>query len=80
MYNTTYRVVLAGQARPLILGVAPAPERQFRIERGLMRNEHEYGAAEMRRWYCGLDLLPGGLGIGKHRTQADGRAGLNCRA
>jgi aminoglycoside phosphotransferase (APT) family kinase protein len=40
MYNTTYRVALAGHARPLILRVAPAPERQFQIERGLMRNEH----------------------------------------
>jgi aminoglycoside phosphotransferase (APT) family kinase protein len=40
MYNTTYRVTLAGRDRPVILRVAPAPERQFRIERELMRNEH----------------------------------------
>lgn len=40
MYNTTYRVALAGQEAPVIVRVAPAPGRQFRIERGLMRNEH----------------------------------------
>ncbi|MEV6949717.1 aminoglycoside phosphotransferase family protein [Streptomyces sp. NPDC051172] len=40
MYNTTYRVVVAGQERPVILRVAPVPERQFRSERQLMRNEY----------------------------------------
>ena len=40
MYNTVYRVTLAGRDRPVILRAAPVPERQFRIERGLMRNEH----------------------------------------
>lgn len=38
-YNSTYRVELDGR-RPVILRVAPEPARQFRIERGLMRNEH----------------------------------------
>lgn len=40
MYNTVYRVTLAGQDRPVILRVAPVPDRQLRIERELMRNEH----------------------------------------
>jgi aminoglycoside phosphotransferase (APT) family kinase protein len=40
MYNTVYRVTLAGHGRPVVLRVAPAAERQLRIERGLMRNEH----------------------------------------
>ena len=40
MYNTTYRLDLAGQERPVILRVAPAPERQFRSEHQLMRNEY----------------------------------------
>ncbi|MFF4802263.1 phosphotransferase family protein [Streptomyces sp. NPDC001351] len=40
MYNTTYRVDLVGQERPVILRVAPAPERQFRSEHQLMRNEY----------------------------------------
>lgn len=39
MYNNTYRVDL-GENRPVILRVAPEPARQYRIERGLMRNEH----------------------------------------
>jgi aminoglycoside phosphotransferase (APT) family kinase protein len=38
-YNSTYRVALEGH-RPVILRVAPEPDRQFRIERELMRNEH----------------------------------------
>lgn len=38
MYNSTYRVEIAG-AEPVILRVAPAPDRQFRSERELMRNE-----------------------------------------
>jgi aminoglycoside phosphotransferase (APT) family kinase protein len=45
MYNTTYRVELdisggthAGQT--VILRIAPTANRQFRIERDLMRNEH----------------------------------------
>ncbi|GGQ32540.1 phosphotransferase family protein [Streptosporangium pseudovulgare] len=40
MYNTTYRVTVTGQERPVILRVAPEPERQFRSERRLMRNEY----------------------------------------
>ncbi|GAA3425882.1 hypothetical protein GCM10018953_30650 [Streptosporangium nondiastaticum] len=40
MYNTTYRVTVTGQERPVILRVAPEPERQFRSERQLMRNEY----------------------------------------
>jgi aminoglycoside phosphotransferase (APT) family kinase protein len=39
-YNTTYRVTLAGADQPVILRVAPAPGRQFRVERELMRAEH----------------------------------------
>ncbi|MGH3991874.1 MAG: phosphotransferase family protein, partial [Pseudonocardiaceae bacterium] len=39
MYNNTYRVDI-GENRPVILRVAPEPARQYRIERGLMRNEH----------------------------------------
>ncbi|MGH3752503.1 MAG: phosphotransferase family protein [Pseudonocardiaceae bacterium] len=38
MYNNTYRVDI-GADRPVILRVAPEPARQYRIERGLMRNE-----------------------------------------
>ncbi|MBO2461455.1 aminoglycoside phosphotransferase family protein [Actinomadura sp. LCR2-06] len=38
MYNSTYRVQVAG-AEPVILRVAPEPGRQFRSERELMRNE-----------------------------------------
>jgi aminoglycoside phosphotransferase (APT) family kinase protein len=37
-YNNVYRLDLAGR-EPAILRVAPAPARQFRIERELMRNE-----------------------------------------
>lgn len=40
MYNNSYRVQVNGQARPVVLRVAPAPERQFRSERELMRNEY----------------------------------------
>jgi len=40
MYNNTYRVAVVGQERPVILRVAPAPDRQFRSERQLMRNEY----------------------------------------
>lgn len=39
MYNNTYRVDV-GEERPVILRVAPEPARQYRIERGLMRNEY----------------------------------------
>ncbi|MGL5827063.1 MAG: phosphotransferase family protein [Nocardioides sp.] len=39
MYNSTFRVELAGQG-PVILRVAPEPARQFSSERGLMRNEY----------------------------------------
>jgi aminoglycoside phosphotransferase (APT) family kinase protein len=38
-YNNTYKVDI-GADRPVILRVAPAPERQSRIERELMRNEY----------------------------------------
>jgi aminoglycoside phosphotransferase (APT) family kinase protein len=38
-YNSTYRVDI-GAGQPVILRVAPAPARQFRAERELMRNEH----------------------------------------
>ncbi|MGW7363930.1 phosphotransferase family protein [Streptomyces sp. NPDC054841] len=40
MYNTTLRVALAGQERPVILRIAPKPDRQFSSERALMRNEY----------------------------------------
>jgi aminoglycoside phosphotransferase (APT) family kinase protein len=40
MYNSTYKVELACQDRPMILRVAPEPDRQFRSERELMRNEY----------------------------------------
>ncbi|WP_243708942.1 aminoglycoside phosphotransferase family protein [Actinomadura sp. GC306] len=39
MYNSTYRVEIVG-TEAVVLRVAPAPERQFRSERELMRNEH----------------------------------------
>ncbi|WP_427018054.1 phosphotransferase family protein [Pseudarthrobacter sp. P1] len=38
-YNSTYRVDLRGEG-PVIVLIAPEPYRQFRLERGLMRNEH----------------------------------------
>lgn len=40
MYNSVYRVTVAGHERPVILRVAPEPARQFRSERRLMRNEY----------------------------------------
>jgi aminoglycoside phosphotransferase (APT) family kinase protein len=40
MYNNTYRLEVKGQSRPVVLRVAPAPQRQFRSERELMRNEY----------------------------------------
>jgi aminoglycoside phosphotransferase (APT) family kinase protein len=40
MYNSTYRLSVAGQDRPVILRAAPAPDRQFCSERELMRNEY----------------------------------------
>lgn len=39
MYNTTLRVHVSGEERPVILRVAPPPHKQFRSERALMRNE-----------------------------------------
>ncbi|KAA2253828.1 aminoglycoside phosphotransferase family protein [Solihabitans fulvus] len=39
LYNNTLRVDIAGRD-PVILRVAPRPDRQARIERALMRNEH----------------------------------------
>ncbi|MFF3877422.1 phosphotransferase family protein [Streptomyces sp. NPDC001978] len=40
MYNTTYRITAAGLPEPVILRIAPAPDRQFASERELMRNEY----------------------------------------
>ncbi|MEU9088264.1 aminoglycoside phosphotransferase family protein [Streptomyces sp. NPDC048357] len=40
MYNTTYRLDLAGRAEPVVLRVAPEPARQFQSERELMRAEY----------------------------------------
>ncbi|MFC9654216.1 phosphotransferase family protein, partial [Streptomyces sp. NPDC056937] len=40
MYNSTYRLTMEGQQRPVVLRVAPEPTRQFRSERHLMRNEY----------------------------------------
>lgn len=40
MYNSVYRVALAGRAEPVILRVAPEEGRQFHSERHLMRNEY----------------------------------------
>jgi aminoglycoside phosphotransferase (APT) family kinase protein len=57
-YNSTYRVMLEGH-RPVILRVAPEPDRQFRIERALMRNEHATAA-----YLAGLGrLLPRTLAV-----------------
>jgi len=39
MYNTTLRVHVTGEERPVILRVAPPPHKQFCSERALMRNE-----------------------------------------
>ncbi|WP_128380415.1 phosphotransferase family protein [Streptomyces cavernae] len=40
MYNTTSRITADGLGAPVILRVAPAPERQFASEHALMRNEY----------------------------------------
>jgi aminoglycoside phosphotransferase (APT) family kinase protein len=40
MYNSTYRVELDEREEPVILRVAPTPDRQFSSERELMRNEY----------------------------------------
>ncbi|MFC0057795.1 phosphotransferase family protein [Streptomyces actinomycinicus] len=40
MYNTTYRITAESLPEPVILRIAPAPDRQFASERGLMRNEY----------------------------------------
>ncbi|MFC9817827.1 phosphotransferase family protein [Streptomyces virginiae] len=40
MYNTTYRIDLAGREEPVVLRVAPEPARQFHSERELMRAEY----------------------------------------
>jgi aminoglycoside phosphotransferase (APT) family kinase protein len=39
MYNTTVRVHVAGEGRPVVLRVAPPLKKQFRSEHALMRNE-----------------------------------------
>lgn len=39
MYNTTLRVHVTGEDRPVVLRVAPLPHKQFRSEHALMRNE-----------------------------------------
>ncbi|MEV6598830.1 aminoglycoside phosphotransferase family protein [Actinoplanes sp. NPDC051346] len=38
-YNNTYLVVVTGRPQPVVLRVAPPPDRQFRSEHQLMRNE-----------------------------------------
>ncbi|MFE5614191.1 phosphotransferase family protein [Streptomyces sp. NPDC056524] len=40
MYNTTYRIDLAGREEPVVLRVAPEPGRQFHSEQELMRAEY----------------------------------------
>ncbi|MFJ9381127.1 phosphotransferase family protein [Streptomyces sp. NPDC101455] len=40
MYNTTYRISADSLRSPVVLRIAPAPERQFASERELMRNEY----------------------------------------
>ncbi|MGW2892647.1 phosphotransferase family protein [Streptomyces griseoruber] len=40
MYNNTYRLVAEGLDGPVILRIAPAPQRQFASEHELMRNEY----------------------------------------
>ncbi|MFE6911905.1 phosphotransferase family protein [Streptomyces erythrochromogenes] len=40
LYNTTYRIDLAGREEPVVLRVAPEPARQFHSERELMRAEY----------------------------------------
>src|SRR5690606_33381715 len=39
MYNTTYKVMIEGRERPVVMRFAPEPGRQARSERELMRNE-----------------------------------------
>ncbi|WP_405762188.1 aminoglycoside phosphotransferase family protein [Streptomyces sp. NBC_01420] len=39
-YNNTYRVDLGGDDRPVVLRVAPEPDRQARADPEMMRNEH----------------------------------------
>ncbi len=38
-YNNAYRVELAGRP-PVVLRIAPQPDRQFRVDKALMRNEY----------------------------------------
>ncbi|MGW6706119.1 phosphotransferase family protein [Streptomyces sp. NPDC054956] len=40
MYNTTYRLDVAGREEPVVLRIAPEPGLQFHSERELMRNEY----------------------------------------
>ncbi|KMO96067.1 phosphotransferase family protein [Streptomyces roseus] len=40
MYNTTYRIDLGGREEPVVLRVAPEPDRQFHSEQELMRAEY----------------------------------------
>ncbi|MER8097888.1 phosphotransferase family protein [Streptomyces goshikiensis] len=54
MYNTTYRIDLAGRAKPVVLRVALEPARQFHSERELMRVEY----ASMPWLAPVADLLP----------------------
>ncbi|MET7336488.1 aminoglycoside phosphotransferase family protein [Nonomuraea sp. NPDC005650] len=39
-YNSTYRVMVEGRARPVVVRFAPEPAAQFGSERELMRNEY----------------------------------------
>ncbi|MEV1170528.1 aminoglycoside phosphotransferase family protein [Nonomuraea sp. NPDC049784] len=39
-YNSTYRVTVEGEARPVVVRFAPEPGAQFGSERELMRNEY----------------------------------------
>lgn len=38
-YNNAYRIQLSGRS-PVVLRVAPAPERQFAVEQAMLRNEY----------------------------------------
>ncbi|OIJ85640.1 hypothetical protein [Streptomyces colonosanans] len=40
MYHTTHRITAAGLGEPVILWIAPAPERQSVSARELLRNEY----------------------------------------
>ncbi|WP_307820634.1 aminoglycoside phosphotransferase family protein [Streptomyces sp. BRB081] len=40
MYNSTYRVTVAGREQAVIVRIAPEPQRQFTSERALIRNEY----------------------------------------